>query len=53
MRPQSEPIERFTAFSAPDDESAVALSERFGGNNPKELRCGSRKVKSFEVARAA
>jgi hypothetical protein len=52
-RAASEHIERFTAFSARDDESAVAISERFGGNNPQELRCGSRKVKMFEAADAA
>jgi len=52
-RSPSEHIERFTAFSAPDDASAVAISERYGANKPQELRCGSRKVKLFEAADAA
>ena len=51
--PETEHIERFTAFSAADDESAVTISEGYGANNPHELRCGPRKVKVFEAPAAA
>ena len=42
----------FEEIEAPDDVEAVHMARSFGGNQPLELWCGKRKVKSFPAVRA-
>jgi len=43
----------FEEIEAPDDVEAVHAAAQFGGNQPLELWCGKRKVKSFPAKTAA
>ena len=42
----------FEEIEAPDDVEAVRLAEGHVGEQPLELWCGKRKVKSFPAAKA-
>ena len=43
----------FEEIEAPDDVEAVHMAMNFGGNQPLELWCGKRKVKSFPARTTA